>query len=68
MRDKTHIEQVERWAEFVRDNDREKWKPGVDKFIDAQFEMALKFYKNLEKTEEGRKILERLIKVRIKGG
>ena len=32
MRDKTHIEQVERWAEFVRNNPRKEWKPAVDEF------------------------------------
>jgi hypothetical protein len=66
MRDKTHIEQVERWAEFVRNNSRDKWKPVVDNFIDAQFEMAEKFHKNLEKTESGRIILERIKENRIK--
>ena len=60
MRDKTHMGQVERWAEFVRDNPPEKWKPTLNQFIDSQFEMAARFYKNLEKTEEGREILERL--------
>ena len=60
MRDKTHIEQVERWAEFVRNNPRKEWKPAVDEFINAQFEMAEKFHKNLEGTEEGRIILERI--------
>lgn len=66
MRDKTHIEQVERWAEFVKNNPRAVWKPAVDNFINAQFEMAEKFYKNLEMTEEGRKIAKELIRLRIK--
>ena len=65
MRDKTHIEQVERWAEFVKNNPIEKWKPALNQFIDSQFDMAQRFYKNLEKTEKGMKILERLKDARI---
>ena len=59
-RDNTHIEQVGRWAKFVKNNPQEKWKPVVNELINAQYEIALRFYKNLEKTEKGRKILKRL--------
>lgn len=54
------MEQVEKWAEFVRSNPREKWKEPVDLLINAVYEKADEFYKRLEKTEEGRKILKRL--------
>jgi len=64
VRDKSHMEAVERWAEFVKNNPREKWKMAVNLFIDAQYEKADAFYKRLEKTEEGRKILKRLEKHR----
>lgn len=58
MRDKSHEEQIIRWAEFVRDNP-EKWKAKQKEFIDAQILMARRFYKKLAETEEGRKkILE----------
>ncbi len=66
IRDKTHQEQVERWANFVRDNPREKWKPAIDALINSQYNMAAKFYKNLQKTSEGRIIYERLKKERLK--
>ena len=66
MRNKTHQEQIERWAEFVRNNPREKWKTVLSELINAQYEIASRFYKNLEKTEEGRKILERLKEERMK--
>ncbi len=65
MRDKSHTEQVERWAEFVRTNKRSKWKPAINELINAQYEIAARFYENLGKTEEGRKILERLKEARI---
>lgn len=66
MRDKTHMEQVVRWAEYVRNASREEWKGKLRLFLDAQIIMARRFYKNLEKTESGREILERLKKERLK--
>ncbi len=65
MRDKGHMEEVERWAEFVRTHTRREWKRKQNIFIDAQHDIAKRFYERLEKTEEGRKILERLKKARI---
>jgi hypothetical protein len=64
MRNKTHIEQVERWAEFIRDKPLEEWKPKFNEFIDAQFEIAKRFRDNMEKTEEGRQALKRVIEWR----
>ena len=58
MRDATHADQIERWAEFVRENP-ETWKSKLKPFLDAQILMARRFYKNLAKTPQGReKILE----------
>jgi len=65
VRDKSHSEQVERWAEFVKNNPRKKWKLVLNELINAQYEIAGRFYKNLEKTEKGREILERLKKARV---
>ena len=65
MRDKTHLEQIERWANFVKNNPREKWKPRLNEIINAQYEIARKFYNNLEKTEKGRIILKRLMAERL---
>jgi len=57
MRDKSHGEQVERWAEYVKHNS--DWKIKLKGFLDAQIIMARRFYKKLGETEEGRKkILE----------
>lgn len=66
MRDKSHMEEVERWAEFVKTHPRSEWKRKLNIFIDAQYDMAKRFYKNLEKTEKGRKILKRLKNARAK--
>jgi len=59
MRDKTHVEQVERWAIFCRENPLE-FKKRVKPLIDSQIIIARRFFKNLSKTEEGREILKRL--------
>ncbi len=67
MRDKSHMEQVEKWAEFVKNNPREKWKKAVNLLIDSVYEKADGFYRRLEKTEKGREILERLRAERLKG-
>lgn len=65
-RDKSHMESIERWAEFVRNNPRKEWKKAVNVLINATYQKASDFYKNLEKTEKGRKILERLNEERKK--
>ena len=62
-RDKSHDEQIERWAVFVRDNPGE-WKSKIKPFIDAQIIMSRRFYKNLSETEEGKRKIELLIKNR----
>lgn len=56
MRDKTHNEQIERWAEYVRENP-EKWKDKVKPLIDSQIIMARRFYKKLLETEGGKEKL-----------
>ena len=65
-RDKSHSEQVKRWANFVKSKPIEIWKPALNDLINSQYEIALRFYKNLEKTKEGRETLERLKKERLK--
>jgi len=53
MRDKTHDEQIERWAKFVKENP-DKWKTEIKLFLDAQIIMAQRFYSKLAQTKEGR--------------
>ena len=64
MRDKTHLNQVERWANYVKENP-DKWKSKLKPFIDAQILMSRRFYKNLAQTEEGRKKIEELRDLKI---
>ena len=64
MRNKTHIEFIERWAEFIKDKPQEEWRPKFNEFIDSQFEMAKRFRENMEKTEEGREALRNVIEWR----
>ena len=65
IRDKSHMESVERWAEFVRTHPRSEWKPAVDALINATYEKADEFYVRLKETEKGREILKRLMEDRI---
>ena len=64
MRDKSHEEQIERWAKFVREHPNE-WKAMVKPLIDGQILMARRFYDKLLNEPLGKeKILElRRIKV-----
>ncbi len=58
-RDKSHEEQIERWAEYVRSNP-DKWKKEHSRFIDSQILKAREFYNRLMQTEEGRQIFNKL--------
>ena len=42
MRDKSHMEQVERWAVFCRDNPHE-FRKHLNVFLDAQINKAREF-------------------------
>ena len=55
MRDKTHMEQVERWANYVKDNP--DWKKKLKPFLDAQIIMSRRIYKKLSETEKGKEKL-----------
>ena len=53
-----HLEQVERWAHFVKNNP-DKWKNIHTEFINAQFEKHRRFIKNLLRQKDGfEKIIE----------
>jgi len=47
-----HQEQIERWANYVREHPKE-WKQKLKPFLDAQIIMARRFYAKLSQTEEG---------------
>ena len=65
MRDKTHLEQVIRWAKYVKENP-DKWKSKVNALIDSQISMNKRFYKNLAKTPNGKQKIEKLRNLRLK--
>ncbi len=61
MKDRTHIEHIEQWAEFVKTHPRSVWWNEVGPLIDAQIIMANAFYERLAKTEGG---IEKIRKLR----
>jgi len=65
MRDKTHSEQIVRWARFIKTNDISVWKKAVKDLTDSQIIMANRFYSNLIKTEKGKLKAERLLKRKL---
>ena len=58
QRDKSHAEQIERWANYVKDNP--DWKLKLKDFLDAQIIMARRAYKKLAETSEGREKIKEL--------
>jgi len=59
MRENSHKEQIEKWAEYVKNNP-DKWKKQLKPFLDAQIIIARRFYKNLAETKEGREKIKLL--------
>jgi hypothetical protein len=53
IRDKTHADQVERWAMFVLNNP-DKWKIHQTRLLNAQIEKAQSFIRALAQTEDGK--------------
>jgi hypothetical protein len=67
MRDKTHAEFVDRWAEFVRNNP-DKWRKIHTEFINAQIQMNRQFLERLKKTPSGKEKIIELYKIKnLKG-
>lgn len=67
MRDKTHMESVERWAEFMQKNP-DKWKAIHTDFIDSQFQKHKDFLKKLKKTKGGKEKIIQLYRIKnLKG-
>ncbi|MBU0929532.1 MAG: hypothetical protein KJ623_00480 [Nanoarchaeota archaeon] len=62
MRDRTHDEFIEKWANFVKENPISVWKPHIKNLVDSQIIIANRFYSRLSKTKEGREKLKLLRK------
>ncbi len=58
MRNKSHNEQIERWAKFCRENS--DWKKKLKPFLDAQIIIARRIYKKLSESSEGREKIKEL--------
>jgi len=59
MRDKTHIEQIEKWAYYIKTNPNE-WKKIHTEFINALYRKSENFIKRLAKQKNGK---EKIIKI-----
>ena len=66
MRD-NHLEQIERWAHFVKNNPN-KWEKEHTEFINALFEKHDQFRARLLKTPEGKKKMIELYNIKNKEG
>lgn len=62
MNFRDRIQFIKYWANYIKTHPDKEWSKGQTILIDSQFKSARDFYKNLKKTEEGRKILLRLRK------
>lgn len=62
----SHLEQVERWANFIKSGG--DWKKIHDEFINALFENNEAFIKKLLKTKNGREKIIKLYGIKNKEG
>lgn len=62
MRDKSHNEQIERWANYVKNNF--DWKKKLKPFLDSQIIISRRIYKKLAETYEGREKIKKLRNLR----
>tara|TARA_Y100000310_G_scaffold301369_1_gene337807 strand:+ start:586 stop:855 length:270 start_codon:yes stop_codon:yes gene_type:complete len=53
---------IKYWANFINSNSDEKWSKGQAVLIDSQIQNSRNFYRNLLKTEKGKKKFNSLIK------
>ena len=62
MRDKSHNEQIKRWANYVKNNS--DWKKKLKPFLDSQIIISRRVYKKLAETHEGREKIKKLRSLR----
>ena len=66
VRDKTHMDFVEKWANYVKNNS--DWKKIHTEFIDSQFKMHENFIKRLLKEKDGKEKIIKLYKIKNLNG
>ena len=64
---KSHQEQIERWANFVKNNPT-KWKKIHTEFINSIFDKHEQFKERLLKSPDGKKKLIKLYNIKNKSG
>ena len=64
MKDKTHEEHLERWANFVKAHPN-GWRNQHTEFINAQIEMANSFYERLAKAPGGMEKIRQLRNLKV---
>jgi len=62
--DNERLQQIDRWAAYCK-AEPEKAKKAVNALVDAQIDIANRFYERLRKTPEGRKAYQKLLKLRM---
>lgn len=67
MRDPTHMQQVERWARFVKENPM-KWKEQHTQLINAIYEKASAAIEKIAKEKNGREKIMQLYGIKNKKG
>ncbi len=65
-RDQTHMESVERWAEFMKTH--KDWRKIHSKFIDAQFANAYRVIEELLKQPAGKEKIKKLYGITNENG
>lgn len=63
MRDKTHMEQVERWARYVKEHPTE-WKKEHTEFVDSVYLKAWDSIEQLSRELSGKEKVEKLLMLR----
>ena len=66
MRDRTHQEHLEQWAEYVKNNP--DWKKHHTEFINAQFDKAYQFIERIKKQKGGKEKIVQLYGIKNKKG
>jgi hypothetical protein len=67
MRDHTHDEFIDRWANYIKDNP-DKWRKQHTAFINSQIHMSKQFLRKLMLTKGGKKKIIELYDIRNKIG
>ncbi len=62
MRDKTHMDFVERWAAFVKKDSN--WKKIHTQFINSQFKTSKEFMNKLIKEKDGKEKIIKIYKIK----